>query len=246
MFVSYLPFLSVLLGIPYLIIALSIAGDDTRVSLRWILVITKTLPALALFVEMIALTLATYSTAARVLYIVAAFHCVLGDIMLSLADHSETLLATLQQRKSPGTNSSLRKSLLIYLGFGVTAFGAAQILFAVMYAAEHYFSPARWQLTISVSVVSLIAWILFTLTWNRGAKMSLEISAVFAYSATLLVAWCTSTFPLRVYSMLGAGLFLLSDSCIFVEHYLYSSRWSPLWVMITYWLSLAFSYRSCV
>ncbi len=115
--------------------------------------------------------------------------------------------------------------------FGVAAFLLAQLSYAVI--LRHYWQSAhkRWFLTVVLIIYMLaMAWLL---TPNLGNLLLPVIAYLITITAMGLLA-VQSSLPIR-WVLLGAMLFIISDSFIAINKFINPFPFESYWIMSTYY-----------
>ena len=188
-------------------------------ALDWVAVARRILPleyvckpAAALAFLATAIALDPASSASRTWCCVALGLCVVGDVFLMLP----------RDRFLPG----------------LVAFAAAQICFAVSFARQ---DPTGARLVIAVALVVPGVVILARRFVGAlvGAGARSMVPAILLYVAVIAAMVVSAIAGGTAIGIIGAVLFLTSDSLIAEQRFVSPRSWQPLAIIVTYHLALA-------
>jgi len=120
-----------------------------------------------------------------------------------------------------------------YFMFGVGAFLLAQLCYATIFIGSWQGFTTRWP--GSFALVAFMLVMLFLLLPNLGDLQLPVIAYLIAIGLMGLAAMQSS--QVFYWSVLGAIIFIASDSLIAVDKFLYPIPMRSYWVMITYYLA---------
>lgn len=169
-------------------------------------------PAAAVIFLMTALALDPADDAARAVLVVALVFCVVGDVFLMLP--KDAFL--------PGLGS----------------FAAAQILFTVSFALRE---PTAIGAIVGVAAVGVATTVLarrFIGALRRSGSGSM-VPAILVYVTVISAMVVSAVAGGSPVAIVGAVLFMISDSLIAEERFVTPRRWQKLAIIVTYHLALA-------
>lgn len=167
--------------------------------------------AAVLFVVSAAL-LDANDTAARGWMVAALMFCIAGDVFLMLP----------------------RDAFVP----GLASFAVAQVLFAVSFAVGDVSSVRLVIALLLVVATSLVLARRFIRALKRSDQGSL-IPPIVVYMAVISAMVVCAIASGNVLAIIGAVLFMASDSLIAEERFVQRRRWQPLTIIVTYHLALA-------
>ena len=169
-------------------------------------------PATALLMLLAALAIDPADDAARGWLIAALALCVIGDVFLMLPQ--DAFVA------------------------GLASFAVAQVLFTVSFLVREV-SGAR--LLIGLLLVAAGAVILARrfIAALRGAGRHSLVPAIGVYVTVISAMSVGSIAAGSIPGIIGALLFMMSDSLIAEERFVRSRRWQPMTIIVTYHFALA-------
>lgn len=195
------------------------AGALATSALDWLAVVRRIpgleyvcKPAAALLFCVSALTLDASDSAAQAWLAAALAFCILGDIFLMLP-----------------------KDAFVQ---GLGSFAVAQVLFTVSFAVRDMSTTRLVAGVLVVAVASIaLAW-RFIRALKLGGHSSL-IAPIIVYMTVISAMAASSIGSGTVVAVVGAVLFMASDSLIAEERFVAQRRWQPLTIIVTYHLALA-------
>lgn len=115
--------------------------------------------------------------------------------------------------------------------YGVAAFLIAQLSYALIFKSYWKSFINRWPITLLLFVYMLVmAWLLLT----KLGELTAPVMAYLVAIAMMGFLAINSSLPMR-WAVLGAMVFIVSDSLIAVNKFLYAIPFESYWIMISYY-----------
>lgn len=121
---------------------------------------------------------------------------------------------------------------------GLASFAVAQVLLVISFAVQ---DPTTLRLVIALVIVVSVVFILsrrFIGALGRSGHRSL-VPAIIIYMTVISSMAIAAISGGTAIGIIGAVLFLISDSLIAEERFVVSRRWQPLTIIVTYHVALA-------
>tara|TARA_R110002153_G_scaffold99102_6_gene234418 strand:- start:5313 stop:5942 length:630 start_codon:yes stop_codon:yes gene_type:complete len=177
------------------------------------------------------------------LYMVSLSYVVDFLWLLKIIPIALLVFAVLKTEPSPSRNILLLAlvfsgcgDLLLALDefiFGVAAFLLAQLSYAVLFSRYWQGILNRWPLSFVLIMYMLgMTWLLIP---NLGELQIPVIAYLFTIAAMGLLA-VQSSLPIR-WAVLGAIFFIISDSFIAINKFIYAIPFESYWIMSTYYVA---------
>lgn len=169
-------------------------------------------PAAAVAFLLAAWALDPVDDGARTWLVIALMFCVAGDVFLMLP----------------------RDAFLAGLG----SFAVAQVLFTASFAVRE---PTATRVVVGLVVVAIGAAILarrFVMALRRSGAGSM-VPAILVYVTVISIMVVSAIASGSPTAIVGAVLFMISDSLIAEERFVSARRWQRLTIIVTYHLALA-------
>ena len=117
--------------------------------------------------------------------------------------------------------------------FGLGAFLVAQVVYGIVFTLNWHSMLTRWPINIGLLVyMSAMIWIL----WPALNELKLPVLAYIFAIGFMGVAAIQSNYATKL-SIVGALTFILSDSLIAVDKFLFTLPYSGIAIMFTYYLA---------
>jgi uncharacterized membrane protein YhhN len=115
--------------------------------------------------------------------------------------------------------------------FGVAAFLLAQLSYAVLFRFHWQGMSHRWPLSVGLIIYMLsMSWLLIP---NLG-NLQIPVVAYLMTIAAMGLLAVQSSLPIR-WAVLGAVLFIISDSFIAINKFIHAVPFESYWIMSTYY-----------
>ena len=120
---------------------------------------------------------------------------------------------------------------------GLISFLGAHILYSLGFALESDGLAPLWYLTPFALYGAIMLWQLWRFLGPMRLPVIIYVAAILVMASLAANRWITTDAPRSLWALVGAYLFVMSDSVLAVERFRGSFRSAAFWVLSTYFLA---------